>query len=264
MKMKFKCAAAIATLLVGVPLISVAAPDAKKAEAPAKEVKPAKEGIKPDKEAKPAAKEVKEPEKAPPSEAEIAKARKTKKPFYIKAAEALDAAWACQQPLAVFFVLDDSSSLTSQALEKKMMGDKRFRDDYAKSNLVLLKIKLKPVPVPRGRGRHRGAQQGERKIEMPRKDADFKLVEQFGLDPKRKARTPGSKYDDYANYPSGVVLAPNGKKMLFRMASYDKNGGFGVWLSTFDGQVRGAKIEPEVSNPVQKILDNPTEPKKWK
>ena len=264
MKIVFNCAVMIAALLVSAPLASFAAPNAKKAEPPAKEAKPAKEEVKPVKEAKPAAKEAKEPEKAPPSEAEIAKARKGKKPIYIKAAEALDAAWACQQPLAVFFVLDDPISQTSLSLEKKMVGDKRFRDDYAKSNLVLLKIRLKPVPAPRGRGRNRGAQQGERKIEVPRKAVDFKLVEQFGLDPKRKARTPGAKYDDYANYPSGVVLAPNGKKMLFRMASYDRNGGFGVWLSTFDGQVRGAKIEPEVSNAVQKILDNPTEPKKWK
>jgi len=259
MKIECSCMMAVAALLVSAPFASFAAPDAKKAEPPAKEAKPAKEADKTAKAAKPAAKE---PEKARPSEAEIAKARKTKRPIFTKAAAALDAAWACQQPLAVFFVLDDSTAQSSQFLEKKLMGDKRFRDDYAKSNLVLLKIKLKPVPMPRSRRGNMA--QGERKIELPRKDADFKLVEQFGLDPRRKARTPAAKYDDFANYPVVIVLAPNGRKLLFRMPGYDRNGGFGVWLSTFDGLVRGAKIEPEVSAAVQKILDNPTEPKKWK
>ena len=48
------------------------------------------------------------------------------------------------------------------------------------------------------------------------------------------------------------------------MPSYDKDGGFGVWLTTVVDMLRTAQVEPEVSKAIEKILENPTEPKKWK
>ncbi len=258
MNMKLNYVLALIAALVCAPLVSDAAADAKKADAKAAKDEKAADKKAADKK-EPAKKVV---EKAPPSEAEIAKARKNKKKLYTKTVEALDAAYMCNQPLAVFFVLDDPRSQTSQFLEKKLMGDKRFRDDYAKSNLVLLKFKVKPTPVFRTR-RH-GPVQSDNKIELPKKDADLKMLEKYGLNPQLAKRNPSMKYDDVKNYPAVVVLNPSGTKMLFRMPNYDSKGGFGAWLSSFDGLMRGAKIEPEVSKTVQKILDNPTEPKKWK
>ena len=87
MKVKFKCTVAIAALLAGAPMISAAAPDAKKADPPAKEAK-AEKSEKAEKPAK--AKEVPLPEK--PDEAAVAKALKAKKPMYTRFADAKEAA----------------------------------------------------------------------------------------------------------------------------------------------------------------------------
>ncbi len=262
MNMKLNYVLALVAALVCYPLVSEAAADAKNADAKAAKTEKAADKKAADK--KEPAKKVAEKvvEKAPPSEAEIAKARKNKKKLYTKTAEALDAAYMCNQPLAVFFVLDDPRSQSSQFLEKKLMGDKRFRDDYAKSNLVLLKFKVKPMPV--FRTRRRGPVSKDNKIELPKKDADLKMLEKYGLNPQLARRNPAMKCDDVKNYPAVVIINPNGTKLLFRMPNYDSKGGFGAWLSSFDGLMRGARIEPVVSKTVQKILDNPTEPKKWK
>ena len=231
--MRLNCAAALAAALLGAPLFCGAAPAAKDAKPAAKDAKPVVAAVK----------------RKPPTEAEAAKARKEKRPFYTKAADALEAAWNCQQPLVVFFLLDDPRSQISQAYERKLLNDRRFRDDYAKSNLVLLKMKFRPDARER------------QKISLPRRDADLAVVEKFGRNPKN--RTMGAKFDHIANYPSVVILAPSGAKSLFRMPKYDKNGGFGAWMSTLDAQLRMAKVKPVVSETVQKIIDNPTEPKKW-
>ena len=72
------------------------------------------------------------------------------------------------------------------------------------------------------------------------------------------------KFDDASNYPAVVVISSDGTRLLFRMPSYDKEGGFGVWLTTVVDMLRTAQVEPEVSKAIEKILENPTEPKKWK
>ena len=199
-------------------------------------------------------------EKTGPTEAEMAKARKLKKPFYMKSAEALKAAEMCGQPLAAFLLIEDNPRgyPISQIIEKKLMSMKPFKDDFAKKNLVLLKLKAKRDDKNR------------KKINLrPLKEADLKLFENFGLDDKAVARAKRDgkdepKFDDSSNYPAVVVVDPTGTRMLFRMPSYDKDGGFGVWLTTVVDMLRTAQVEPEVSKAIEKILENPTEPKKWK
>lgn len=249
MNMKMGIAMALAAAFAAAPLTPAWAADAKDA----KETKEAKE----EKDAKGAKADE---EKTGPTEAEMAKARKLKKPVYMKPVEALKAAEMCGQPLVIFFLIEDINPKApiSQFIEKKLMSMKPFKDDFAKKNLVLLKLKAKrDGKTPK-------------KINLRQmKEPERKLFENFGLDEKAVARAKREnkdepKFDDSSNYPAVVVLDPTGTRMLFRMPSYDKEGGFGVWLTTVVDMLRTAQVEPEVSKAIEKILENPTEPKKWK
>ena len=243
MKMRFGLCLALAATFAAAPLGSAWAADAKGAK-DAKEEKGAKDAE----------------EKTGPTEAEMLKARKLKKPIYMKSVEALKAAEMCGQPLVIFFLIEDvpGGFPISQFIEKKLMSMRQFKDDFAKKNLVLLKLKAKRDDKNR------------KKINLrPLKGADLKLFENFGLDDKAVARAKRDgkdepKFDDSSNYPAVVVVDPTGTRMLFRMPSYDKDGGFGVWLTTVVDMLRTAQFDPEVSKSIEKILENPTEPKKWK
>ena len=219
MKMKLGLCLALAAAFAAAPLGSAWAADAKGAK-DAKETKETKE----EKDAKGAKEAKADEEKTGPTEAEMAKARKLKRPFYMKPVEALKAAEACGQPLVIFFLIEDVNPKfpVSQFIEKKLMSMKPFKDDFAKKNLVLLKLKA-----------------------------------------KRDGRDE-PKFDGSSNYPAVVVVDPTGTRKLFRMPNYDKDGGFGVWLTTVVDMLRTAQVEPEVSKAIEKILENPTEPKKWK
>ena len=262
MKMKFGLCLALAAAFAVTPLGSAWAADAKGAKE-AKEEKGAKEAAKDTKDAKEAkgAKEAKEDEeKTGPTEAEMAKARKLKKAVYTKSAEALKAAEMCGQPLAVFFLIEDVNPKfpISQIIEKKLMGMKAFKDDFAKKNLVLLKLKAKRDG------------KNPKKINLRQlKEPDLKMFEDFGLDENAvsRAKRDGKdepKFDDASNYPAVVAVDSTGTRKLFRMPSYDRDGGFGVWLTTVVDQLRSAQVEPELSKTIEKIIENPTEPKKWK
>jgi hypothetical protein len=262
MKMQFGLCLALAAAFAVTPLGSAWAADAKGAKE-AKEEKGAKEAAKDTKDAKEAkgAKEAKEDEeKTGPTEAEMAKARKLKKPIYMKSAEALKSAEMCGQPLVAFLLIEDNPRgfPISQFIEKKLMGMKQFKDDFAKKNLVLLKLKAK-----------RDGKDPKKINTRQMKEPDRKIFENFGLDEKAVARAKRDgkdepKFDDASNYPAVVVISPDGTRLLFRMPSYDKEGGFGVWLTTVVDMMRTAQFEPEVSKAIEKILENPTEPKKWK
>jgi hypothetical protein len=138
------------------------------------------------------------------------------------------------------------------------MSMKPFKDDFAKKNLVLLKLKAKRDG------------KNPKKINLRQmKEPERKIFENFGLDEKAVARAKRDnkdepKFDDSSNYPAVVAISPDGTRMLFRMPSYDHEGGFGVWLTTVVDMLRTAQVEPEVSKAIEKILENPTEPKKWK
>ena len=246
MKMKLGMCLALAASFAAAPLGSAWAADAKGA----KDAKDAKE--------EKGAKEAEE--KTGPTEAEMAKARKLKKPFYTKSAEALKAAEMCGQPLVAVFLIEDMPRgyPISKTIEQELMGKKPFKDDFAKKNLVVLKLKAKRDG------------KNPKKINLRQlKEPDRKMFENFGLDEKAVERAKRDnkdepKFDDSSNYPAVVVISPDGTRKLFRMPGYDKEGGFGVWLSTVVDMMRTAQFEPEVSKAIEKILENPTEPKKWK
>ena len=252
MKMKIGLCLALAAAFAAAPLGTAWAADAKGAK-DAKETKETKEAK--------GAKEAKEAEeKTGPTEAEMAKARKLKKPIYMKSVEALKAAEMCGQPLVIFFLIEDINpkAPVSQFIEKKLMSMKPFKDDFAKKNLVLLKLKAKrDGKTPK-------------KINLRQmKEPERKLFENFGVDDAAVARAKRDgkdepKFDDSSNYPAVVVVDPTGTRKLFRMPNYDKDGGFGVWLTTVVDQLRTAQVEPELSKTVEKILENPDDPKKWK
>ena len=255
MKMKLGLCLALAAAFAAAPLGSAWAADAKGAK-DAKETKETKE----EKDAKGAKEAKADEEKTGPTEAEMAKARKLKKPIYMKPVEALKAAEMCGQPLAIFFLIEDLNPKfpVSQYIEKKLMSMKPFKDDFAKKNLVLLKLKAKrDGKTPK-------------KINLRQmKEPERKLFENFGLDEKAVARAKREnkdepKFDDSSNYPAVVVISPDGTRKLFRMPNSDRDGGFGVWLTTVVDMLRTAQVEPEVSKAIEKILENPTEPKKWK
>ena len=253
MKMKLGLCLALAASFAAAPLGDAWAADAKGA-------KEAKEAAKDAKEAKGAKDAKEDEERTGPSEAEMAKARKLKKPVYMKSAEALKAAEMCGQPLVAFLLIEDTNPKLpiSQIIEKKLMSMKPFKDDFAKKNLVLLKLKAKRDG------------KNPKKINLRQmKEPERKIFENFGLDEKAVARAKRDnkdepKFDDSSNYPAVVVISPDGTRMLFRMPSYDHEGGFGVWLTTVVDMLRTAQVEPEVSKAIEKILENPTEPKKWK
>ena len=213
------------------------------------------------------------PEKAPAKEKAAAeapadegptpaqlKARKAKKPVYMKAAEALKVAEDANQPILLFFLVDRDP--VSDFLRQKVITNKLFRDELAKQNFVMLTVKIKPEQ-PKGREK-------PKKIDLKgMKDAELKLIQNFGLDEKANKQAmangqPERTYMDLSNYPAVIGLSPDGAKNLFRMGRYDKDGGMGVWISTVADTLRSAGFEPVVSPKLQKVLDNPDDPKKWK
>ena len=273
MKVKFKCTVAIAALLAGAPMISAAAPDAKKADPPAKEAK-AEKSEKAEKPAK--AKEVPLPEK--PDEAAVAKALKAKKPMYTRFADAKEAAWNCQLPLFVALLADNDEK--SKRLESKALRHKAFAKDLAPANCVLLIWRLKPskpeVPQYQGRGRRRAQPPPKpTTIEartLKAQESDFLTkfaVSQQAKSNAKKRGGPELKFTSISCYPTIVCVDPGCRKLYFRDPKYDAslgspNASFGAWLTQTVDMFRKTKRELVISPAVQKILDNPTEPKKWK
>ena len=288
MTMKFSCVAAVAALLVGAPLVSAAAPDAKKEAKPAKaqEGKPAKVQkevpAKAQKDApakEPEAKPAKAPEAPPrekPDDAAVAKALKAKKPMYTKFADAKEAAWNCQQPLLVALLVGNDEK--SKLLEAKVLRKKEFAKDFVPANCVLLVWRLKPgkPEIPQGGGRRRGPPPKPTTIETrPLKQPEVDFLTKFAVsstaiaNAKRRGDSE-PKYSAIGCYPTVVCVDPECKKLYFRDPKYDAslnspNASFGVWFSELIGLFQGKTgREPVIVPSVQKIVDNPTEPKKWK
>lgn len=247
MKATINAGLVLAAAMALLPTALTAAPE----KAPAKDA-PAKETPAKDKPADEAADEG-------PTPAQL-KARKMKKPMYMKAAEALKVAEAANQPIMLVFLVDRDP--VSDFLRQKVLTNKLFRDELAKQNLVLLTVKIKPEQ-PKGREK-------PKKIDLKgMKEAEVKLIQNFGLDEKAAKQAaaqgqPERTYMDLANYPAVIGLSADGTKHLFRMGRYDKDGGMGVWISTVADTLRSAGFEPVISPKIQKVLDNPDDPRKWK
>ena len=196
-----------------------------------------------------------------PTPAQI-KARKAKVlKGYRKFNDAVKVATAANQPILACIFIEQSP--VSEILEKKILTNKLVKDELAKDNVVLLTLKLKRdqnAQDPKDRGK---------KIDLrPLKEPERKLVENFGLDERAAERAKKDNKEltclDAVNYPAIIGISPDGMKQLFRMGSFDKDGGLGVWMATVVDTLRTGGFEPVISPKVQKVLDNPDDPKKWK
>ncbi len=210
-----------------------------------------------------------------PDEAAIAKAKKQKRPFYMKFAEAKDVAWKCQQPLVV--ALLPAGIPLAQTLEQKVLKDRMFAKDFVPANCVLLVWRLKPGKIedsPEAQGRRRnGPPPRPTTIDArPLKKDEAKFLTAFAVTPEARAaaqRNNGEapKFTDMRNYPAIICVNPAGSKLLFRAPRFEADkgkAGFGAWMSQVVDLFRGAQCEPVLTPALQKIVDNPTEPKKWK
>ena len=184
------------------------------------------------------------------------KARKAKKPSYTKFAEAKTVAEKAGLPLIVALLPDGNPAV--QFLKQKVINRKEFLKDFAARNCVLCFVKIKPDSKKPKQIETRGM-----------KEPELKFLENFVVTENMKKRAEQQKqdepkYTDLANYPAVICVDSLCQKELFRFAPYDKEGGFGVWLSQVVDNFRTAGIEPMISPLVNKIIDNPDDPKKWK
>lgn len=197
----------------------------------------------PEKKAEPAA-------EAGPTPAQL-KARKLKKlTGYTKFEQTVKVAEAANQPIMAFVFIEQNP--VSDFLEKKVFSNRTFRNELAKQNVVLMKLKLKLDAKSKG----------DKKIDLKGlKEPERKFIENFGLDERRAAQLKRQNKEIDAmhamNYPAIIGLSPDGLKQLFRMGSYDRDGGMGVWISTVVDTLRSAGFEPEITPVIQKILDDP-------
>lgn len=197
----------------------------------------------PEKKAEPAA-------EAGPTPAQL-KARKLKKlTGYTKIEQTVKVAEAANQPIMAFVFIEQNP--VSDFLEKKVFSNRTFRNELAKQNVVLMKLKLKLDAKSKG----------DKKIDLKGlKEPERKFIENFGLDERRAAQLKRQNKEIDAmhamNYPAIIGLSPDGLKQLFRMGSYDRDGGMGVWISTVVDTLRSAGFEPEITPVIQKILDDP-------
>lgn len=195
-------------------------------------------------------------------EATLAKNRKKalsqKKPMYRnKLADAKKVAELGQFPILVA-VLPKTNSPVIQEIEKKVLMRKEFLQDFAKQNLVLVLLSVKPDS------------KDPKKIDLKGfKEPEVKFLENFAVTDSmisraKQANKDEPKFTDMACYPFVVCVSPDMTKSLFRLPSYDREGGFGVWMSQMKDFLEGAEAKLVISPQVQKIIDNPDEPKKWK
>lgn len=228
--MKLNLVFALAAVLAASPLLPVAAAEEKKDAAAA--------------------------EAAGPTPAQL-KARKQKKDYYTnKFAEAQAMAEKCAQPLVVALLPEGRPEI--QFFRQKVIMRREFTKDFAKANCVLLFQKIKADGRDAKKIETRGL-----------KEPELKFLENFAVSEKSIAQAKQQnkdepKFTDMACYPAVICVDATGQKELFRLADYDKEGGFGVWLSQVVDSFRAAGIEPTISPLVNKIIENPDDPKKWK
>ena len=175
------------------------------------------------------------------------KARKAKKPFYSKFSEAKTVAENCNQPLFVAVLPDESNPVLNE-LKQKVLKNKVFLKDFAQKNCVVAFMRVKIDSRDKKKIDLRGL-----------KEPELKFLEKFAV-----AKEDDTRYTDLRSYPVMVCMDAKCKNNLFRIKKYDKEGGFGVWLCEVVGFFRTTSVEPVVSPAVTKIIENPTEPKKWK
>ena len=184
------------------------------------------------------------------------KARKAKKPSYTKLVEAKTVAEKTGLPLIVALLPDGNPAV--QFLKQKVINRKEFLKDFAAQNCVLCFVKIKPDPKAPKKIETRGMKEPELKF------LENFVVNEHMIKRAEQQKKDEPKYTDLAVYPAVICLDSQCQKEIFRFAAYDKEGGFGVWLSQVVDSFRTAGIEPKISPLVNKIIENPDDPKKWK
>lgn len=183
-------------------------------------------------------------------------AAKPKKPraqpkIFTKADQAQKEAEKFDLPVLVVFYPEDAKQFAEvrKLIFKGKM--KRALDEFMRHNMVVLEIKLKP------------GQKDPKKVNLRAlKDAEKKLLENFGVDEKKSKKQKQQNKDelkpgDMANYPAMVMVQSDFQKELFRVGRYDATGGPGVWLMGIVDQMRTKGIEPVITPRVQPIMDQP-------
>lgn len=176
------------------------------------------------------------------------------KPVYTKFETAKELAEKSGFPLLVA-VLPDSPA--AAFLKQKVLNRKEFVKEFVARNCVLVFLKVK------------ADSRNPKKIDVkPLKEGETKFLENYAVSEKaialaKQQNKDEPKFSDMSCYPAVICVDSMCQKELFRLASYDKEGGFGVWLSQVVDSFKSAGIEPEVSALVQKVLDNPDD-RKWK
>ena len=187
-----------------------------------------------------------------PEQLKFRKLVKTK-PSYTKYVDAKNLAEKSGFPLIVV-VLPDTPNV---AFLKKVLTRKEFVKEFVSQNCVLVFMKVKLDS------------KNPKKIDVkPLKEVELKFLENHVVSDRaihqaKQQNKEEPKFSDTSCYPLIICMDSAGQKELFRMGAYDKEGGFGVWLSTVVDSFKSAGIEPVISPLVQKIIDNPDD-KKWK
>ena len=199
---------------------------------------------------------------AVPSAEELAKMRKkamaAKKPFYVKADKAKEIAQAGQWPVLVCLFpkqLPPNSPVVE--FDKKVLAHKAVKE-FIRDNLVVLKLYVDKDA------------KNQKQIDVKSwKPAERRILENFVVNDEVIARAkkqdkPEPKYTDMACYPVVTLLDPMMQKEIVRLGAYDKDGGLGVFLSQLNDLFATKNLTAVISPLVQKVIDNPDEPKKWK
>lgn len=196
-------------------------------------------------------------EQAGPTPEQI-KARKAKKPAgYTKFAEAKAVAEKCGQPMLVAIMPDRNAYMAT--VKVKILNNKAFKE-FTQKNCVVLFMTLKLDG------------KDPKKIETRQmKEPEVKFLENFGVTARmisqaKQYNKPEPKFTDVSCYPAILFVDSAAQKELFRvnLSTFNKDSTIGEWLTAVVDEFRSKIAEPELSPQLNKILENPDDPKKWR
>ena len=186
------------------------------------------------------------------------KARKAKKPAYTKFVEAKAVAEKCGLPILVATIPDRNQYMAT--VKQKVLNSKPFKE-FTQKNCVMLFMTLKLDG------------KDPKKIETRQlKEPEIKFLENFGvtkrmIDLAKQYNKPEPKFTDVSCYPAIFFVDSLAQKELFRvnLGTFNKDSGLGEWISAIVEEFR-AKVNEnaELTPLLNKILENPDDPKKWK
>ena len=174
----------------------------------------------------------------------------SKKPVpYTKLADAKAVSLKAEEPIVAFFFLEDDKK--SEAINTKILKRKEFMKEFAKPNFTV----WAPTAFKRAATKS--------KIDVKKLTADEReflektIVTAKMVEQARQAGQTPPEFDDASLYPIVMVLLPGATQEVYRFPRFDEEGGFAVWMMTMRDKLSENNIEPIITKPIQKILDNP-------